>query len=354
MKDVDLVEPTSFLDHVWDALKESVKSVMKLWQNTEICLKPGFLLEPRKNFLSELQGNSMQKQCLLGFMTWKVMQRNVWKGIANLRIKLLNNYTKLQRHAMDINLREKKWVSWRNVHSLLTFFSENVCMCLLIWDLISHGLWTCSCSHKIDKGLWQTLGTFDLVHSSYKWIQAILLCQCRLGLFQDSDFARDLEDSKSTSWGVLCIFGSHTCMQTSWMCKKQTSVSHSSTEAEIISLDAGLRMDGVPALTLWDLEIKVFHSIPNQTNNTKAVREPRWNPSATAKSNVHNTISMKHANVNPTNIDNIPSNTKNSDSSAMLYVFEDNVAVIKMKITGRSPTMRHVSRTHRVALVWQD
>ena len=32
------------------------------------------------------------------------------------------------------------------------------------------------------------------------------------------------------------------------------------------------------------------------------------------------------------------------------HVFEDNEAVIKMIIKGRSPTMRHVSRTHRVAL----
>ena len=54
--------------------------------------------------------------------------------------------------------------------------------------------------------------------------------QCRLGLFQDSDFAGDLEDSKSTSGGTLCIFGSHTFVPISWMCKKQTSVSHSSTE----------------------------------------------------------------------------------------------------------------------------
>ena len=57
--------------------------------------------------------------------------------------------------------------------------------------------------------------------------------------FQDSDFAGDLEDSKSTSGGTLCVFGSHTFVPTSWMCKKQTSVSHSSTESEIISLDAG-------------------------------------------------------------------------------------------------------------------
>ena len=36
----------------------------------------------------------------------------------------------------------------------------------------------------------------------------------------------------------------------------------------------------------------------------------------------------------------------------MLYIFEDNEAVIKMIIKGRSPTMRHVSRSHRVALDW--
>ena len=48
-----------------------------------------------------------------------------------------------------------------------------------------------------------------------------------------------------TSGGTLCIFGSHTFVPTNWMCKKQTSVSHSSTESEIISLDAGLRLDGI-------------------------------------------------------------------------------------------------------------
>ena len=36
----------------------------------------------------------------------------------------------------------------------------------------------------------------------------------------------------------------------------------------------------------------------------------------------------------------------------MLYVFEDNEAVIEMIIKGRSPTMRQVSRTHRGALDW--
>ena len=43
---------------------------------------------------------------------------------------------------------------------------------------------------------------------------------------------------------------------------------------------------------------------------------------------------------------------KSSQFGAMLYIFEDNEAVIQMIIKGRSPTMRHVSRTHRVAPDW--
>ena len=84
------------------------------------------------------------------------------------------------------------------------------------------------------------------------------------GLFQDSDFAGDLDDSKPVSGGVLCIFGSRKCVPISWMCKKHTSVSHSSTESEIISSDAGLRMYGILALDLWDVVIEVLRS----TNDT--------------------------------------------------------------------------------------
>ena len=90
-----------------------------------------------------------------------------------------------------------------------------------------------------------------------------------LGLFQDSDFAGDLEDSKSISGGTLCVFGSHTFFPISWMCKKQTLVSHSSTESEIISLDAGLRLDGIPALDLWDLIVAVLHGNTYQSDQER-------------------------------------------------------------------------------------
>ena len=51
-------------------------------------------------------------------------------------------------------------------------------------------------------------------------------------------------------------------------------------------------------------------------------------------------------------MDAVPSNVQSSRQEALLYVFEDTEAVIKMIIKGRSPTMRHVSRTYRVALDW--
>ena len=58
----------------------------------------------------------------------------------------------------------------------------------------------------------------------------------------------------------MCIFGSRTFVPVSWMCKKQTAVSHGSTESGIMSLDAGLRMDGLPALDLWEVVIEVLRS----------------------------------------------------------------------------------------------
>ena len=175
--------------------------------------------------------------------------------------------------------------------------------------------------------------------------------QCRLGLFQDSDFAGDLDDSKSTSGGTLCILGSHTFVPIRWMCKKQTSVSHSSTESEIISLDAGLRMDGVPALDLWDLIVAVLINT-NQSNKEQGdllmnKREVRSTPHTVQKRK------QSHGMINDLdNVDFIPPNVNSSHQEALLCVFEDNEAVIKMIIKRRSPTMRHVSRTHRVALDW--
>ena len=82
---------------------------------------------------------------------------------------------------------------------------------------------------------------------------------CFIGVFTDASFAGDTQDSKSTSGCVVCLFGSKTFVPLTWFCKKQTAVSHSSTEAEFIALDAALRLEGIPCLQFWELVVSVFH-----------------------------------------------------------------------------------------------
>ena len=52
------------------------------------------------------------------------------------------------------------------------------------------------------------------------------------------------------------------------------------------------------------------------------------------------------------NIDYVPCTIPLSEGIGKLVIFEDNDAVIKMCIKGRSPAMRHVARTHRIDLDW--
>ena len=77
-------------------------------------------------------------------------------------------------------------------------------------------------------------------------------------------------------------------MPISWLCKKQTSVSHASTEAEIISLGAGLLLDGIPALDLWDFCCRSV-SILHQTNSTA----PKIKYEETRRVTPHQTSTLK-------------------------------------------------------------
>ena len=115
-----------------------------------------------------------------------------------------------------------------------------------------------------------------------------------LWLFVDADFAGDREDLKSTSGGFLVLAGPNSYFPLGQVCKKQTAQSHSTPEAEIVALDAGVRAEGIPALDLWEVLLG---------------RKPR------------------------------------------LRVWEDNEATIKIVKSGRFPTMRHVKRVHAVSIM---
>ena len=126
----------------------------------------------------------------------------------------------------------------------------------------------------------------------------------------------------------MCILGSHTLVPIIWICKKQTSVSHSSAESEIISLDAGLRLDGIPALDLLDLNVAVL----GNTNQSNQAQGDLLKNKREVRSTLHTIQKRKQSQgvINDlNNVDFIPSNVNSSRQEALLHVFEHNEAEIK-------------------------
>ena len=135
-------------------------------------------------------------------------------------------------------------------------------------------------------------------------------------------------DSKSTSSGIMCMYGSHTFFQSVGCVMFKLQFRTDLPETEIISLDAGLWLDRRPVLDLRDLIVAIFHG------------------------NTYRAAPHKLQTVKKTHGMMIWTMSISYRRETLLYIFQDNEAVIKMIIKGRSQTLRHVSRSHRVALDW--
>ena len=197
--------------------------------------------------------------------------------------------------------------------------------------------WTVACDKRLHR-------LISYIHHTKDWSQCCFVGDkfqdCILVLFADAGFAGCLKSSKSTSGGILCLVGKHTFVPITWICKKQTAISHSSSEAEVIALDAAVRLEGIPCLTLWSTILTVFAGTDtNETSVSKSKSSHNKQPSS-IESNILSSIDYVQPNINTIH------------SKARLLIMEDNDAVIKMCIKGRSPNMRHVARTHRVDLDW--
>ena len=110
---------------------------------------------------------------------------------------------------------------------------------------------------------------------------------------------------------------------------------------------AGFRMDGFPALDLWDVVIEVLHSSNTSKSSTQgATGNCSRNSDTKLKKKGNRDVDQL------SDLDHVVTNASSSQCEVQLYIFEDNEAVIKMIIKSRNPMMRHVSRSHRVALDW--
>ena len=108
----------------------------------------------------------------------------------------------------------------------------------------------------------------------------------------------------------------HTFVPISWMRKKQTSVSHSSTESDIISLDAGLRLDGIPALDLWDLIVAVLGNT-NQSHKEQGDLLKNKREVCSPPHTIHTCKQSQRLINDLDNVDFILSNVKSSRQEAL-------------------------------------
>ena len=260
-KEVDLGEPTSFFDHENLGCTQRKCEISK--DTVDNC---------RTKFESRISAGGTDK---LPFpqnhriSSWSFDMAGHAKKCVERYCELANKTTqqlyKVSTPCIDDHhFKRRIEICGRNVTCMLSNCSEMIILgknWTTRYSMVSNKLarsitkWTNACDKRLNR-------LISYIHHTCEYKQYCHVGntakQCRLGLFQDTDFAGDLEDSKSTSGGTLCVFGSHTFVQTSWMCKKRTAVSHSSIESEIVSLDTGLRLDGLPALELWDLIVSVF------------------------------------------------------------------------------------------------
>ena len=73
--------------------------------------------------------------------------------------------------------RRRNKICWRIAKSMLSNCSKMLKLGTFSTTLFSMvNEQTCTINHKMDQSLWQTIISFDLLHSSYMWKQTVLSC----------------------------------------------------------------------------------------------------------------------------------------------------------------------------------
>ena len=156
--------------------------------------------------------------------------------------------------------------------------------------------WNRLCDKKLHRIVSYINTTLDL--HLYGWV-CDKPSDIEIVAYCDADLAGDRTDSKSTSGVLICLVGPRTYVPITAVSKKQTSVSKSTPEAEIVALDHGVAKEGMPLAQLWQFAIGQGTGKPITVN-----------------------------------------------------CMEDNEAACRIIITGNNPNMRHMSRTQRIDISW--
>ena len=220
-KEVDLGEPTSFLDH------ENLECTQRHCE-----ISKDIVDNYRTMFESRISARAIEKILCsenLGISSWSYDMEGHAKKCVERYCELANETTQ-QLYIVstpcidDHHFKEEELTS---VGELSKVCSQIVLKYVnlarigrpdILWSVnkLARSItkWTKACDKRLSNST-------SYIHftGGYKQYCHVgnTAKQCRLGLFQDSDFAGDLVDSNSTSGGTLCILGSHTFVPICWV-----------------------------------------------------------------------------------------------------------------------------------------
>ena len=312
MKNVNINEPASFLDHV------------HLGCTQREC-KPNETLNEQYKKMSEsrISAGAMEK-----WPWWEkphaqtVARSNDMEGHAQ---KCVERYCELANKKVEQLCK----VSNPCLHDH-QFKQEELESVGELSEVCSHFVLKCLHLARIGRPdilWWQTFSKADLLHSSHKRFPTTLPCG-KHGTASQTRFVSRLRHCW-LSWGLngnlrrcLVFFGLD--VQEKNCCLAQFY------KSEIISLDAGLRMGGLLALDLGDMVIEVSCST---NNNVQPQHTSIQETGATLHPKTKAQKVKRKQKVDQLNdVDHVPTDTHSSHCESQQYIFEDNEAVTKMII----------------------
>ena len=216
-KDVDLGEPTSFHDHVFLGCTQRQCEISKDVVDNYRTFSESRISEGAMNILPCSEN--------LSISSWSYDMEGHAKKCVERYCELANKTTQ-QLYKVStpcIDDHHFKEEELKSVGELPQVCSQIALKCLysarigrpdILWSVnkLARSItkWTKACDKRLCR-------LISHIHHTCVYKQHCHVGnnakQCRLELLQDSDFAGDLEDSKSTSGGTLCIFGRHTFVQ---------------------------------------------------------------------------------------------------------------------------------------------
>ena len=225
-------------------MKQSLNSKLK-------CMNHVFLLEQQKNYRD---GENLTQKPKRGPTTWKDMRKKCVDRYCEQANKKMEQLYKVSSPCLDDHQFTLERLE--PVGELSEVCSQMVLKCLylarigrpgILWSINklarSVTKWTQACDKRLARLHTNHYHQYCHVGNTAQY--------CRLGLFKDSEFAGDLEDSKSTSGGVfrsrqLDVQEANCCLAQFYRVWNHFS--------------GCWRMDGLPALDLWDTVIEVLRS----------------------------------------------------------------------------------------------